>query len=172
MAALPKGWVAVCEDESIFVYDSVVRAVWALKGSKPVVLVTGSHRKTYVFGAVSSDGRQMFRQTENINGFEFVKYLKALKRKFKKFVLFIDRAPWHRSNVVKEFFESNKDSLHLVYLPKGSPEFNPVEECWRQSKDSVVGHTLPPSFKDLKHEIAEYLRTNRFKLDVVKYLCQ
>ena len=40
----------VCEDESIFVYDSVVRKIWARRGTRPIAVKTGSHRKTCVFG--------------------------------------------------------------------------------------------------------------------------
>lgn len=161
----------VCEDESIFVYDSVVRKVWARKGTSPIVVKTGSHKKTCVFGSVSSDGRQLFRQARYINGGEFVKYVKELKRKFGKFLLFIDGAPWHRRKCVSEYFERNKDSISPIFFPRCSPELDPVEECWKQAKNDVVGNTVYPTFEELKHEIAKYFRTKRFKLDVVNYLC-
>ena len=44
---------AVCMDESVFVYDSVVRRVWAKKGSRPRVMTTGSHKKIFEFGSVT-----------------------------------------------------------------------------------------------------------------------
>ena len=78
MDILSKEWNVVCEDESIFIYDSVIRAVWALKGSKPKVWITGSHKKTFVFGALSMDGHQLFRQYPNMNGDIFLKFLKCL----------------------------------------------------------------------------------------------
>jgi transposase len=159
-------------DESIFVYDSVVRHAWVKKGSKPIVLKTGSHKKTFLFGALCSDGRQMFRQAEGINGEEFVRYLKALKRKFKSFLLFLDRAPAHNGKTVEDFLEKNRDCIVPVYFPKGSPEFNPLEECWKQGKNSILGNRIPSSFGQLKKEISKYYRTRRFKLDVTKYLCQ
>ncbi len=177
MATLPKGWIAVCEDESIFVYDSVVRAVWARKGSRPIVLKTGSHRKTCVFGALSLDGRQLFRQTQEIDHQEFIRFLNTLKRKFKKILLFIDRAPWHGfgqrgAEEVKHYFAKNKKCIMVVHFPKVSPEFNPVEECWRQTKDSVLGSTFYPTFEEMKAALAQHLRTKRFKLNMAKYLCQ
>lgn len=177
MAALPESRVVVCEDESIFVYDSVVRAVWARKGSKPIALKTGSHRKTCVFGAIGMDGRQLFRQTKDIDHLEFIRFLNALKRKFKKFLLFIDRAPWHGfgrrgAEEVKQYFAKNKKCIAVVYFPKVSPELNPVEECWRQTKDSVLGSMFYPTFEEMKAALTQHLRTKRFKLDMVKYLCQ
>ena len=66
--------------------------------------------------------------------------------------------------------EKNKDSLRILYLPKGSPEFNAVEECWRQGKYYLLVSKYYPKFDDLKSSIAKYYRTRRFKLDMVKYL--
>lgn len=169
---MPKGWTVVCEDESIFVYDSIIRAVWARRGSRPIVLKTGSHRRTCVFGAMSIDGRQLFRQTEAINSEAFIRFLKTIKRKFGKSVLFLDRAPWHIAERVEKYLAKNRSWILPIWLPKCSPEFNPIEECWRQSKDSVLGNTIYPTFEELKHEISGYLRTKRFKLDVIKYVCQ
>jgi transposase len=42
--------------------------------------------------------------------------------------MFTDRARQHQSNKIKKYLE-NKDSVRIFYLPKGSPEFNAVEEC-------------------------------------------
>jgi len=136
------------------------------------VLKIGSHRKTYVFGAMCIDGRQLFRQTEAINGEAFIRFLKAIKRKFGKTVLFLDRAPWHIAEPVEKYFAKNRNWILPVWFPRCSPEFNPVEECWRQSKDSVLGNTVYATFEELKHEISEYLRTKRFRLKIIKYLCQ
>jgi hypothetical protein len=60
--ALERGLNVVRKDESIFVYDSVLRYVWAKRGSELVVSTTGSHRRTCFFGVLSIDGRQLFRQ--------------------------------------------------------------------------------------------------------------
>ena len=32
----------------------------------------------------------------------------------------------------ERFLDTNKDTIRLEYFPVGSPEFNVVEECWRQ----------------------------------------
>jgi transposase len=66
--------------------------------------------------------------------------------------------------------EKNIDTLRIVYLPKGSPQFNAVEECWRQGKYNLLVSKYYPSFIDLKSTIAKYYRTRRFNLNIVKYL--
>ena len=85
-------------------------------------------------------------------------------------MLFTDRAPQHRSKKVRKYLEENKDSLSIIYLPKGSPQFNAVEECWRQGKHDLLVSKYYPSFTDLKSTIAKYYRTRRFNIDIVKYL--
>ena len=101
----------------------------------------------------------------------FLDYLKQIKKKLgKKVILFTDRARPHQSNKIKKYLEENKDSLRIFYLPKGSPEFNAVEECWRQGKYDLLVSKYYPGFDDLKSSIAKYYRTRRFNLDIVKYL--
>ena len=169
---VPKGWNIVCQDESIFVYDGVIRSVWALKGSKPRVKITGFHKKMFVFGLVSLDGRQLFRQYSQMNASVFLKYLKCLRWKFKKFILFYGGTPWHRTKEINEFFEEYKDCILPIRFPKCSLEFNPLEECCRQGKNDITGSVSPFTFEVFKHNISEYYRTKRFKLDIIKYLCQ
>ena len=49
-------------DESFFFYDILVRRVWIVKEKRPVVRITGSHELSCLFGAVSMDQKQLFRQ--------------------------------------------------------------------------------------------------------------
>jgi hypothetical protein len=46
---LQEGWSVACQDESVFIYDAVIKKVWALKGSKPRVKVTGSPQEDFSF---------------------------------------------------------------------------------------------------------------------------
>ena len=66
--------------------------------------------------------------------------------------------------------KKNKNSVRILYLPKGSPEFNAVEECWRQGKYDILVSKYYPRFANMKSSIARYYRTRHFNLDIVKYL--
>lgn len=114
--------------------------------------------------------KQLFRQYDLFNQDTFLDYLKQLKKRFGKVMLFTDMAPQHRSRKVKEYLEENTPNFRTVYLSKGSPQFNAVEECWRQGKYDLLVSTYYRSFTDLKSTIAKYYRTRRFNLDIVKYL--
>lgn len=155
------------------IYDSVVRAVWAKKGSKPTILTTDSHARTCIFGALSMDGRQLFRQYPNVDGENPLKFLKEMKRRFGLFLLFLDKSTPHRKDEdVKMWLKGNRRHIKVMWFPTGGSEFNPVEECWRQTKDSVVACTIYPSFTEMKKTLAKHLRTKKFKLDLTKYLCR
>ena len=168
---LKKGWNILVEDESIFVHDSgaATKRKWISKEKRPAVTVTGSHSKTVVFGALSLDGKQLFRQYERFDSCSFTTYLEEARKRFKKFIMFLDRAAQHRSKEVNEYLQRNVDNVMVEYFPVGSPEFNAVEECWRQGKYTLLSEHHP-NFQSLKQVISNYYRTRRFTLDIKKYL--
>ena len=81
----------------------------------------------------------------------------------------IDRANPHCSKITRRFLDTNKDTIRLEYFPVGCPEFNAVEECWRQGKYYILSNYYS-NFKNLKYTITRYYRTKRFQLDITKYL--
>ncbi len=63
-----KEFTIAVQDESIFVHDVIVkRKLWIPRGIRPVVVATGSHQKTCVFGTLTLDGKQLFRQYDVFN---------------------------------------------------------------------------------------------------------
>lgn len=172
MARQPLSYVVVVEDESVFTYDVKIRAIWAVKGSKPIILTTGSHRRACWFGALAEDGTQLFRQYPNADSDSFLDYMKHLHKKYPKMILFIDKATYHKKEArVIKFFRKNKYSIKIRWFPSGFPEANPMEECWNQGKDKVMGSKFYDSFEDFKEAGKKYYRTRRFNLDLYKYLC-
>lgn len=172
MACKPCGWKIVVEDESIFVYDVKLRAVWVVKGSKPFVLTTGSHAHTVWFGTLSEDGTQLFRQYKTADSDAFLDYMDHLRRKYPKMILFLDKASYHRKEErVVAYLKKHRKTIRVRWFPTGFPEVNPTEECWRQGKDFILGSALPESFSELKNQTRKFYRTKRFKLDLYKYLC-
>ena len=134
-----KGFTAVSLDESFFLYDSLVRKVWIFRNTRPVVRITGLHQQSSLFGAISLDGRQLFRQFERFNEDTFCQFIKQIHHKFPKCYLFLDKAPqYYKSHKIKKYFQDHEDSLIPVYLPTASPEFMVLEECWNISKSDLL----------------------------------
>jgi transposase len=149
--------------------------VWAAKGIRPVRIVSGSHGNTVVFGAISLDGRQLFRQYKTFNGETFLDYLKKLHRHYKKFYLFMDKAKQHYdTNIVTEYLKKNRRTLRVRWIPTASPEFNMLEECWREGEKDHLARLpiFPTTLNELKSILTKYYRTRRFSphLDMKRFL--
>jgi len=158
-------------DESIVIHDAIARKVWAPMGLRPICVVTGSHQRTVLFGALSLDGRQLFRQYNSFNEDSFLDFLKKIHGKFRKLYLFLDRAGQHyRSAKVLRYLQKNRATLRARWFPTGCPEFNVIEECWRQIDNDLLASRYYRSFPNLTATIAGYLRTRRFNLDMRRYL--
>ena len=162
------GWNIIVQDESIFVYDYVVRRKkWIIK--RPIVTVM-LYKKTIVFGSLSLEGKQLFKQYDKFNSDTFVDYLKQIHKKFGKCIIFVDRATPHCSKITRKFLDlANKDTIKLEYFPVGLPEFSAEEECWRQGKYNILS-CYYNTFDSLKEVIYSYYRTRKFNLNIVQYL--
>ena len=165
------GFAVVSLDETFFFYDSLVRRVWIDEKKRPIVRMTGSHKYSCIFGAISLDGKQLFRQYDIFNGDTFLDYLKKLHAKFPRCYLFIDKAsPHYKSKKMLKYFEENRDALIPIYLPTASPEFMVMEEVWNIAKRDLLVLQYYQSFADFKEKICKYFRTKRFGLNMRNYL--
>jgi DDE superfamily endonuclease len=111
LSRLKTGWNILVQDESIFVYDSIFkRKKWISSDKRPIVTVTSSRKKTIVFGCLSKDGKQLFKQYDDeFNSNTFIDYLKQIQKRFGKIVIFVDRAtPPHHSKITKRFLAEIK----------------------------------------------------------------
>ena len=172
LARLERKWRVVAEDESIFVYDVKLRKVWVVKGRTPLILTTGSHRRTVAFGSLADDGTQLFRQKKNGDAENFLEYLSELRRKYPFMVLFLDRATYHKKDArVQAYLRAHRKTVRVRWFPPGFPESNPVEEVWKQGKGDVLGSVFYDSFDGFKKAVTIFYRTKRFKLNLYNYLC-
>jgi hypothetical protein len=132
-----ESFTIISTDESFFFYDSLVSS--GLFGLNIIVMITGSHKLSCIFGVISIEGKQLFRQYAVFNGDTFLDYLKLIHSKFPKYYLFMDKAsPHYKSKKVIKYFEENKDTLIPVYLPTTSPEFMIMEEIWNMFKRDLL----------------------------------
>ena len=160
-----------CEDESTFLYDSTSRKVWVLKGREYRRLVTGSHEKVHAYGFFSENRKRMFTLRSDLNAEEFLKVLSRFLHKFKRAILILDKAPWHKkSKKVQRYLKKHRRLLKIIWFPTGCPEMNPVEECWRQSKEEVNGGRVHKSLEVMKKELRYFLKYADFRQSMVEYL--
>lgn len=142
-----------------------------LKGTKYRRYVTGSHEKVHAYGFLSEKGNKMFALRKNLNAEEFINVLTMFLYKFKRVILILDKATWHKkSKKAQKYLKKHRRQLKIIWLPTGCPEMNPVEECWRQAKEEVNGGRVHKNFEVMEKELRYFLKYTKFKQDVVGYL--
>lgn len=93
--------------------------------------------------------------------------IKLLRMKYPKMLLLLDKAKWNKNNFVISWLEEN--NIDYIFFPTGASDLNPVEECWRQSRDNVtyVSHN---SEEELRESLENYWKRQPFRHDVLSYL--
>lgn len=111
--------------------------------------MTGAWDSIKLLGAVSGTGETFFLPCEeNFNSDTTIRLLDALQTEFgEKICVVLDNASYFTANAVQEFVEDT--SIELCYLPRGSPELNPAEDCWKKL-NQALGNRLFDSLDELR----------------------
>ena len=104
------------------------------------------------------------------NGASYVEFLKQLLDYYQgKVILIEEGAPYHGSNVVKEFKSANVDRLTIERLPAFSPDYNPIEKLWKNTKKDSTHLKYFKTFEDLYTSVIKTFKT--YMQDASKTLC-
>ncbi len=104
------------------------------------------------------------------NGETYVKFLNQLLDHYTcPIILVEDGAPYHRSKVVTEFVEKQKDRLTLESLPSFSPDFNPIEKLWKNTKRDATHLKYFSTFEELRTSVINVF--NEYLIEASKVVC-
>jgi transposase len=125
-------------DEASFWLDGSLHRTWARIGQQPHVDTFGMRKTAHVFGAITLEEKPRFhyRFESVFNGDTFLLFLKQLvKRSRRKLFLILDNGPCHNlKEDGKDWLLRNRHRIELFRLPPYSPNFNPTEGAWKQTK--------------------------------------
>ena len=86
----------------------------------------------------------------------YVEFLKQVLNHFESNVILIeDGAPYHKASLVKEFVESTEGRLTLERLPAFSPDFNPIEKLWKNTKCDATHLKYFETFEALRESVCK-----------------
>ncbi|MGC8907055.1 MAG: IS630 family transposase [Desulfomonilaceae bacterium] len=143
-------------DEACFEQSGTLYRHWAERGVGQEVKSFPTRKKAKVIGAVVVGVRPKwhFKWADRFNGKTFLRFLKRLARHYtgRKIYLILDNAKW---------LEANPDKMELHFLPPYSPELNPVELVWKETKKKTTHNRYFPSLAALKERL--FRRFNRFQ---------
>jgi transposase len=165
---LGKGVVIVTYDQARFTLDADVRRCWAKKGATPLVYRNGSKKGINVGGAYSSTGYfHSYCMPHQVKE-EVLWNIKLLRMKFPKMLLLLDKATWNKNKTVIPYLKRNQ--IPYLFFPTGASDLNPVEECWRQTRENVTANRSYNTEEALHNHLQEYWKKQPFKHNVLNYL--
>ena len=156
--AKEKDAAIVFVDEVSFAWWGSLARTWAPMGKQPVVKTTGRRKGLKIFGAIEfQSGKFVNMETpEKFNGETYLQFHEHLLSHYKQPVILIeDGAPYHRSRLVKEYRENQerKGRLFVFRLPSFSPDFNPIEKLWKNTKRDATHLRYFKTFEQLREAV-------------------
>ena len=148
-------------DEASFAQWGSLSYTWAKIGQQPLLKTSGSRKAYKVFGLIDYFTGTFFYKTLSKGKFNSQSYqeflLEVLDKTTEHLILIQDRARYHTSKAMNDFFATHSDRLTPIELPPYSPDFNPIEYLWRNLKSKATHLRYFPTFDDLVHKVDDKL---------------
>jgi transposase len=126
----------------------------ACQGQQPTVKTTGKRKGYKVFGFIEYFSGRLFYQGQE-GRFDSASYqafvLKVMATTGQHVFLIQDGATYHTSKATREFFEQHRDRVTVCQLPAYSPDYNPIEYLWRNTKKQATHNKY---FEHYEHLVA------------------
>jgi transposase len=172
--ACEKGAIILFGDEVSFAQWGSLARTWAPKGSQPKIKTAGKRKGLKMFGAIEFFGGsfQYMETPEKFNGESYIIFLQQLLERYSVPVILIeDGASYHRSAIVKEFKHrmASLNRLFVHRLPAYSPDYNPIEKLWKNTKRDSTHCKYFPTFEDLRAAVVKAF--NKYMEDATKIIC-
>ena len=136
-----------------------------MKGEQQRIFYKGSNAKINAFiTLIYPLNKVKFKISKSRTSNDFINHLRNIKRyvksnKVKRFILVIDNASFHVSRKTDRFVKKqSEDWLTVIFLPKRSPNLNPVETRVNRNlkKDVCANHNYETE-ENLINAVRKYL---------------
>lgn len=135
--------------------------MWSLKGQQPQILTYGGRKRQHLIGAVDPmEGILHAAFSDTLKTVQFQHFLERLLARYPgdwKLVIVLDNARAHHSKELEPFLDANKERLELVFLPKYSPDLNPIEWFWKLLRKRVTHNTFFGTFKEFQRALIKFM---------------
>lgn len=135
---MPPRSVLLAEDETELLLFPPLRSAWSLRGRPKRVVLSGRNDRRVVFGAMNlRTGRRLLLPREHQRAGDFQAFLRVVHYYYRGWhvALLVDEDPCHTATGSVEL--ADWYDIELLWLPKRSPQLNPMDTLWGQAKDVV-----------------------------------
>ena len=157
--------VILVADEMILSTQTTFQKVWLPQGEFPKIDISNKRARRCIYGFLNmKTGQEHAFKTEKINSEETSKVLALIGSIYsnKKIVLVWDGAPWHKSDVIKDFLTKTQHSFQLFRFPPYAPDENPQEHVWKAGRSKVTHNQFIENIDLATNEFVKYLNNTVF----------
>lgn len=155
------GEVVLFGDEADIDHNPKTGFVWCLSGVPAEIETPGRNEKRFVAGALNVDtGRFLYVWDEHKRSGLFIALLSKISgayRYARRIHLLIDNYSIHDSRATRAALATLGGRIRLHFLPRYSPEYNPVELIWRNLHETVTRNHIFRTMGALMEAVLSYL---------------
>jgi transposase len=168
------GAVILFGDEASFRQWGSLAHTWGRRGKKSVVKTCGKRKCLKYFGTIELKGGdfQYMECEGRYNGDTYLTFLKQLLARYSRPIILIeDGAPYHHRHDVTAFKDALKAQGRLFAhkLPPYSPDFNPIEKLWKNTKHTGTHCKYFPTLESLRTAVLKVFK--KYLEDASKVMC-
>ncbi len=157
-----RGYTVMIGNEALFILGWNVKNSWYPVGEPVYTPVSLSRKRFYAIGALSKNGFDCLFYDKANTG-TFFDFLKTLRCKYGRVLLFVDNASYHKSAELKRKMAKWKKDVVIKYLPPYTPELNNSEGQWRGCKKAVA-NCLYKTVGGMQKSLRAMLRRGEIKV--------
>ena len=161
-------------DEVSFQLQTNFKQIWFEKGKKPKGAFFWSNQKLIVIGAQIQNKKLFYEFHTAQNSLTFLCFLSNLFETLdckKKYVLLLDNAGWHKTQVVQNYI-AHQSNIKVEFIPPYSPELNPIETNWKVTRNRVTKSQFFKTIDDLQLALEMFWNEHTFMQNFTSYLCR
>jgi len=153
---IPEEYTTVVIDQTRKAVGCDLYRAWFPVGERVRMPYWRTYESVRLLGEITENGETFFTEVaDSFNSDVTTQMLQSLQYTFgEKIHVILDNATYFTSNKVAEFVDDS--AIKVTHLPTGSPDMNPVEECWRQLKKRL-GNRFFGSVDELRPAIRRVL---------------
>ena len=150
----------LAEDETDLLLLPPLRAAWSPRGQAKRVVLSGRNARRTVFGALNlRTGRRLFLPREHQRAVDFQAFLRVVHYSYRGWhvALLLDEDPSHTAKgsvQLADWFD-----IDLLWLPKRSPQLNPMDTLWGQGKDVISADKQYATIDEQGERFLRYLES-------------
>jgi hypothetical protein len=148
--------VVLAEDETDLLLFPPLRACWSPVGRPKEVVLSGRNARRVVFGAVNlRTACRLLLPRERQRAADFQAFLRLVHSRYRGWhvAMLLDEDPSHTAAGSVRLADSS--DIKLLWLPKRSPQLNPMDTLWGQAKDVVCADK---QYADLDEQVGRFIR--------------